>query len=99
MGELELPMTALRNVGISGPGTTATGGGFWGGGFGVEGAATGLVIAGVLNALTTKTSTISVLALETATAEVWAAVPGIEPAALRIELSPVFVALRSLQPR
>ncbi len=42
----------LIDISVTGPGTVTTGGGFVGGGFGVEGALEGIALAGVLNMLT-----------------------------------------------
>lgn len=44
----------LLELDFSGPGSYTTGGGFVGGGFGVEGAAKGILIASVVNSLTTR---------------------------------------------
>lgn len=70
------------------------GGGFIGGGFGLDGAVSGMLIAGVLNALTTRTSVLTVVALTTTDGEVWFANTSVEPAALRVELAPAFVMVR-----
>jgi hypothetical protein len=73
-----------------------SGGGFIGGGFGVEGAIVGIGVASLLNALTTKTNTFTFtfMQLETTDGEVFFHYGAMEPSALRMELSPVFVALR-----
>ena len=44
-----LPYADLVSVDVGGPGKTTTGGGFFGGGFGLVGAAEGMAIATVLN--------------------------------------------------
>jgi hypothetical protein len=84
-------VTALN---ISGPGSVTTGGGFIGGGFGVDGALVGMGVAAVLNALTTKTNTFTFLHLESRAGEAFFHYGYAEPSALRMELSPVFVTLR-----
>jgi hypothetical protein len=50
---VEVPFSSLQDVEIDG-GTNASGGGFFGGGFGAAGAIEGMAIATVLNKLTTK---------------------------------------------
>ena len=52
-GSAHVPFTDLVDVQVEG-GTATSGGGIMGGGFGVEGAAEGILVAGVLNALTTR---------------------------------------------
>jgi hypothetical protein len=52
---LRIPYSAIDDLEFSGPGKVTTGGGFIGGGFGLSGAAKGMIAASVLNALTTKT--------------------------------------------
>jgi hypothetical protein len=59
----QLPYAAEFAIELSGPGSFTTGGGFVGGGFGLMGAAEGMAIAGVLNALTTRTRVVSVIGL------------------------------------
>jgi len=92
--DVAIPMADLTGIEIGGPGKVTEGGGFFGGGFGLQGAATGMAIAGILNALSTRTTVLTVVALTAAKAEVWFAYTQSEPAALRVELSPVFVAIR-----
>lgn len=46
--------SSIRNVEVTGGKDYRTGGGFFGGGFGLEGAVTGMAISTVLNALTTR---------------------------------------------
>ncbi len=58
-----MPYAAQFAIELSGPGRFTTGGGFVGGGVGLEGAAEGMAIAGVLNALTTRTRVESVIAV------------------------------------
>jgi len=92
--QVPIPMADLTGIEIGGPGKVSQGGGFIGGGFGLTGAVEGLAIAGILNALTTRTTVLTVVALTARDAEVWFASTAAEPAALRVELSPVFVAIR-----
>lgn len=86
----------LVDLEISGPGTVAKGGGFIGGGFGVGGALEGMGTAAILNALTTRFKVHTFLTLVTHVGEVHLHHGGLEPAALRIALSEVFVTLRRM---
>lgn len=88
-------VTALE---VGGPGETTSGGGFIGGGFGLEGAAIGMLVAATANELTTKTSIDAVIYLQTRDAELFFHHSGTTPEALRWVLSPVFSKLRALQP-
>lgn len=89
-------LVEVLDIEIAGPGTTVNGGGFVGGGFGVEGALQGMAIAGVLNALTTKKTTHTFLTITTNFGELHVHYGLMEPGALRIYLSGVFVHLRRM---
>ena len=89
----------LVDVSVTGPGTVMTGGGFIGGGFGVDGALEGIALAGVLNMLTTKKKIHTFVTLTTNFGELHLHYGAMDPAPLRIYLSPVFVELRRLDPR
>ena len=82
--------TDIRAMNISGRGELQRGGGFIGGGFGLEGAVTGIAIATLLNAATTKTSMETVLQIEAVDGEGFFHYGKTTPAGLRIQLSPVF---------
>jgi hypothetical protein len=88
----------IVDISISGPGNVTNGGGFIGGGFGVEGAVEGMAIATVLNALTSRTKIHTFITLITHTGELHLHYGGMEPSALRIALSEVFTTLRRLDP-
>ncbi len=90
---LVLPLVNVTGISIGGPGAVTKGGGFIGGGFGLEGAAIGIGIASILNAITTRTKIFTVVQIATQKSEVFLHYGYLEPSALRIELSPVFVAL------
>jgi hypothetical protein len=90
----EIPYGEVAAVDVGGPGLTKTGGGFIGGGFGVAGAAEGMAIAGVLNALTTRVKIKTVLRIEAAHAELFFLNTQVEPEALRIGLSRALGAIR-----
>ena len=65
-----------------------------GGGFGPEGAVTGMLVATALNMLTTSTSISTVICLQTHTAELFLHSSSQTPDQLRWHLSPVFSILR-----
>jgi hypothetical protein len=56
-----------------------------------------MLVATALNALTTRTTIFTVLRLDTRPGELWLGYSGAGPDVLRIELAPVFVALRDAQ--
>lgn len=82
---------------IGGPGARRAGGGFVGGGFGLEGAAEGMLIASALNLLTTRTSIDTVVCIQTSDAELFLHHGETTPDALRMRLSPVFTILRQCE--
>lgn len=82
-------------VSITGQGERTSNLGLWGGGFGVKGAAKGILAASVLNSLTTRTDIDTVIALSDATQEVYFHYDKETPENLRIRLAPVFVKLRA----
>jgi hypothetical protein len=89
-----LPYSEIRRLDISGRGEVTSGGGFIGGGFGFEGAATGIAIAALLNAATSKSRMETVLQLEGSDAEAFFHYGRATPERLRIELSAVFGRVR-----
>ena len=89
LGRMELiPYSAVRALEVTG-GTTRSGGGFFGGGFGVQGAAEGMLVASVLNSLTSRTRINTVLRLATPSAEYVFLSHRIDADALRLSLTPV----------
>lgn len=90
--EHKIPFSEVLSVEISGPGTITTGGGFSGGGFGVEGFLVGAAASTALNLLTTRTSTKSIVRIDTKGAEIFLLVDTREPEELRLLLSPVYAA-------
>ena len=92
--EFEIPYDDVAAIEIGGPGARQRGGGFVGGGFGLQGAGEGMLIAAALNLLTTRTTVDTVICIQTRSAELFLHHGEIKPDALRIELSPVFTALR-----
>lgn len=94
-----VPYLELASIEVSGPGTLTSGGGFIGGGFGVEGALEGMAIAAVLNALTTKSKIHTFVSLTTNIGELHFHYGAMEPGALRIALASVHTILRRLNPK
>lgn len=82
---------------VSGPGTVTSGGGFIGGGFGVESAIEGIAVASVLNLLTTRSKIHTYIALSSVRGDLHLHYAAMEPAALAIALSPVLTSLRRLE--
>jgi len=87
----------VRDLELSGPGVVQRGGGFVGGGFGLKGAVEGMALAGILNAVTTKTSIKTVIRLETTEEEYFFFYDRATPEQLRILLSPVFTRIAQAQ--
>jgi len=58
---LEAAYRDVEFLRVGGPGAVTSGGGFVGGGFGLEGAAEGMAIAGLLNSLTTRTTVTTIV--------------------------------------
>jgi hypothetical protein len=84
---------------IGGPGAHSTGGGFMGGGFGVEGAAEGILAATVLNALSTRTKVVTTFSLHAVDGEAFFLHDVLTPHDLRIRLSEIFVRMRQASPK
>ena len=90
-----IPYTDITAIEFGGAGETQTGGGFLGGGFGLAGAAEGMLIASALNMLTVRRSVDTVICLQTRSAELFFHDDRTLGDALRIALSPVFSTLRT----
>lgn len=87
----------LTTVEFGGPGKWRRGGGFFGGGFGVLGAAEGMAIAAVLNSLTTRSGVMTIVHLE-AGADMstwWQHADWHTPEDLQVELSWLVSAVRN----
>lgn len=93
-----VPMLELCSIDITGPGSVTSGGGFIGGGFGVEGALQGMAIAAVLNAVTTKSKIHTFITMITNVGELHFHYSGMEPSALRIALAGTFTTIRKQDP-
>ena len=90
---IEISFENINELEISGPGKVVTNAGIAGGGFGLEGFLQGAVAAAVINAATTKSSTNTFIRLLSNTGEIYLHTTEIEPTALKMKLSPVFVNL------
>lgn len=88
------PLAELRGVQLGGQGEYQTGGGWFGGGFGVAGALKGAAFASVMNWLTTRTHMDTVLRLVFDDAEATLAVETHAPGRLELEMSATLAALR-----
>ena len=94
---LEIGWSGLA-VDIGGAGAMRKGGRFFGGGFGIVGAAAGMLTASALNAMTSSTSIDTVIHLQTPSGELFLHYDRQTPEVLRRTLSPVFTKLRQAQP-
>ena len=90
---LDIEYSRLTNIDLGG-GRTEEGGGFIGGGFGLEGFAIGAGVASLLNALTTRSSVATVIGFQWPEGELIALSRDATPDDLRIRLSRVFGLLR-----
>lgn len=91
-----IPMSANLYIDLGGPGLVRAGGGFSGGGAGVAGALEGMAIAAVLNAATTKSSVATTLSIGDGNGEAFFICDSASPYELRVRLSSIFVAVRSM---
>jgi hypothetical protein len=89
-----IPFRRLTDFRIWGPGAVTSGGGFYGGGFGLEAAAVGILAATALNAMTTQTTVTTYLTIRCAQQELTFLYAGATPHALQLGLAHVFGALR-----
>ncbi len=83
------------NLEFSGPGIVKSGGGFVGGGFGLHGALDGMIVASVLNKLTTRTKIHTVIRYQASDLEAFFFHAAEAPEQLRIRLSGVLGRIRS----
>jgi hypothetical protein len=90
---LLIPFAKLTNLEIDGPGRTISNLGLSGGGFGAEGATHGILIASVINALTSVSTTNTFLRIGFSDSEALLHLKTIEPSKLRIILSPAFAVI------
>ena len=92
-----VPFGEHSTLEVGGPGEVVSGGGFSGGGIGLVGAAEGMLIAGFLNAVTTKRTVTSVIAYGDIEHEGFFVKHDVRPEELRARLSFAFVGLRAIK--
>lgn len=92
---LTIRFSELTAIEVYGPGTQSTNAGVMGGGFGLEGAALGIAAATLINAVTTNATTNTFLRLATREAEVFLHTTILDPAGLRMYLSPAVVRMEA----
>jgi len=96
-GELiNVRVTEIFGLDISGPGTQRSNAGVVGGGFGIEGAIKGMLVASVLNKLTEKSTTNTFIRISTQGSETYLHTSSVGPSELRIILSPAYVQIEKL---
>jgi hypothetical protein len=84
----------IIEIEVTGPGMLVKSAGFIGGGFGLRGAAEGMLIAGLLNALTTRSEVQTFIRIAVDHGELFLHQRTLDPFPLRIALSPVLTRLR-----
>ena len=94
---IRVSYASIQVLDVGGSGAQQSGGGFIGGGFGLEGAVTGMLVGTALNLLTTRTKIDTVICLRTDAAEVHFHTSKHTPSAVQMGLSKVFEALRQLE--
>jgi hypothetical protein len=92
-----VPYDTVVALELGGRGQQRTGGGFIGGGFGLQGAAEGMIIASLLNGLTTRTTTESIISLKTNDWQLILFYGRAIPDHLRIDLAPAFGRIHAAQ--
>jgi hypothetical protein len=98
----EVPYSQVEDVEIGGPGLVKRGGGFTGSAFtgsgqGVIGAAEGIAIAAVLNALTTRTSVKTIVRIQGTACELFLLHTTLTPEQVRIQISHPLGAIRAVR--
>ena len=92
----DVPYDTIQELQVSGS-TDQTNAGVWGGGFGVVGAATGMLAATVINTLSARTKQYAVLRIATISSEYVFSSTSRDGSALSGPLTPVQVAIRKVQ--
>lgn len=90
---ITIPHREISAFELSGPGAVQTGGGFIGGGFGLAGAAAGILTAGLINRLTTSTRILTVVRIATESGELFFQTNAATPDELRLGLSESIAAI------
>lgn len=94
---IDIKFSQLTALKIEGPGRVTTNAGVMGGGFGLEGAALGIAAAALLNTLTTKTTTNTILYLAWPGAELFLHTSDYSTDQARLVLSHAFTAPQSVK--
>ena len=94
---VDIALSSIDTMGVGGPGVVKTGGGFIGGGFGLEGMAIGIATASVLNLLTSRTRIETLLMVKGTTCEFVGASSLHTPLELDSLLAPAYTLLRAAQ--
>jgi hypothetical protein len=94
---IAIPYERVLQIGAGGRGAYQTGGGFVGGGFGLQGAAEGMGAAAALNALTTRTKVETVISVVYGDGELHFLSRTVTPQVLELELSGARSAIRRAQ--
>ncbi|AMO23929.1 hypothetical protein GCM10027034_19830 [Ramlibacter solisilvae] len=94
-----LRIDEVTSLELGGTGRTESGGGFVGGGFGLEGAAIGMAAASILNALTTKSEINTVVRVAWDRGEAFFHTSAFTPSDGRIKLSKTFTNVANANPK
>ena len=89
-------MAAVGALLVDGPGKVTTGPQLFGGGFGIKGALTGIVVAETVNALLSRTSCHTFIRIETRVGEAVFHYDRLDPQETRLFLSRTFTAIRAI---
>lgn len=92
---VEIQTQEIIKIEVSGPGTVTTNAGMVGGGFGLEGAAWGIAAASIINALTTSSTTNTLVTVATRTSSITLHTNQYDTEDLRIRLSSHIAAAES----
>lgn len=95
--KIDIKLAQLTELKLEGPGRVTTSAGMIGGGFGLEGALLGIGAATLLNALTTNTTTNTILYLAWPGAELFLHTSEYSPDEARLVLSHAFTAVQSIK--
>lgn len=89
--DFPVPIDGVVDIEIGGLGAQKSSAGVMGGGFGLQGAATGIAIASAINLLTTRSSVNTLIRLSTSTSEVFLHTSAVDPGTARMQLSALFL--------
>lgn len=95
---VDISLDELTSLKLNGPGRVTTDAGVAGGGFGIEGAAIGIGMAALINTLTTKSTTNTILYLSWVGGEMFLHTSSHTPEDARLLLSSAFTAVQAAKP-